>query len=154
MAVVQKKSKSVLILSIVCVLLLLGVGVLGYLYYTERQDTSELQNKVAELESQVNRTPEQEVQELVQEVGELYQLPEGETPVVATVEDITKFENQPFFENAQNGDKLLIYYEAKQAFLYRPSTQKIINSGPLAESAAESTPQSGATQPTEATTNE
>jgi cytoskeletal protein RodZ len=68
---------------------------------------------------------------LVAEVGSLTDLPSGETPTVATVSDVSKLKNQAFFANAQNGDKVLIYTQAKRAYLYRPSTQKIIEIAPI-----------------------
>jgi hypothetical protein len=76
-------------------------------------------------------TPANESQDLVAKVGVLIELPSGETPTIATVTDITKVKDQAFFTNAQNGDKLLIYPQAKKAILYRPSTNKVINVAPL-----------------------
>ena len=69
--------------------------------------------------------------QLVAEVGALTNLPSGETPTVATVSDASKLKNQAFFANAQNGDKVLIYTQAKRAILYRPSTGKIIEIAPI-----------------------
>lgn len=69
--------------------------------------------------------------QVVSEVGKLMNLPTNETPTIATVSNKGKLANQPFFKNAQNGDKLLIYTNAKEAILYRPSTNKIINVGPI-----------------------
>lgn len=67
-----------------------------------------------------------EVKKLIDEVGEKFVLPQGETPTIATVTDVEKLASQPFFKDAQNGDKVIIYGNAKQAILYRPSIQKII----------------------------
>lgn len=67
-----------------------------------------------------------ETQQLVNEVGKLVQLPQGETPTIATVNNATKLQNQAFFKDAQNGDKVLIYSKSGKAVLYRPSTNKII----------------------------
>ena len=68
---------------------------------------------------------------LVNEVGALTDLPAGETPTIATVSDVSKLKNQAFFANAQNGDKVLIFTQAKSAYLYRPSTGKIIEIAPI-----------------------
>lgn len=72
-----------------------------------------------------------EVADLVVKVGKLYELPIGETPTVATVSDKTKLADQPFFQRAENGDKVLIYSTNKKAILYRPSTNKIIEIAPV-----------------------
>lgn len=77
------------------------------------------------------RSPEQttaeEANQLVQEVGRFMLLPEGETPTVATVTDPEKLKDQPFFENAVPGDKVLIYAQARKIILYNPQQKKIIN---------------------------
>lgn len=49
-------------------------------------------------------------------------------PVVLTVEDKTKA-TQPFLQQAENGDKVLLYYKAKKAILYRPSEKRIVHAG-------------------------
>ncbi len=73
----------------------------------------------------------EEVKNLVALVGNLMVLPTDEDPTVATISDITRLQNQPFFTNAQNGDKVLIYTNARKAILYRPGTDKIIEVAPL-----------------------
>jgi hypothetical protein len=70
--------------------------------------------------------PHEEVSGLTAKVGELMDLPNNEEPMVATVSDVTKLANQPFFAKALNGDKVLAYTKNKKAILYRPSTNKII----------------------------
>lgn len=49
-------------------------------------------------------------------------------PVVLTVEDKNKA-TQPFLQQAENGDKVLLYYKAKKAILYRPSEKRIVHQG-------------------------
>ncbi|MFC1649695.1 LytR C-terminal domain-containing protein [Patescibacteria group bacterium] len=68
---------------------------------------------------------------IVEEVGKLIDLPEGEDPTIATVSDVDKVRSQPFFTNAQNGDKVIIYPDSRKAILYRPSTGKIIEIGSI-----------------------
>ena len=41
--------------------------------------------------------------------------------------DREKLADQPFFERAENGDKVLIYSNSGRAILYRPNTQKIVD---------------------------
>lgn len=67
---------------------------------------------------------------LVKTVGELMFLP-SEEPTIATVTDKEKLAKQPFFAQAENGDKVIIYTQAKKAILYRPTQKKIVDVAPL-----------------------
>ena len=67
---------------------------------------------------------------LVSKVGLLIALP-NEDPTIATVTDASKLKDQPFFSRSQNGDKVLIYTQAKRAILYRPGINKIIDVAPV-----------------------
>jgi len=67
-----------------------------------------------------------EVLGLVDNVKKKAKLPKDETPNVATVKDVNKLSDQAFFNKAKNGDKVLIYVGYQKAFLYRPSTDEII----------------------------
>lgn len=57
-------------------------------------------------------------------------LPEGEEPAMATIADKNKV-NTPFLKSAENGDKMLVYQNAKKVILYRPSIDRIIDVGPV-----------------------
>ena len=78
---------------------------------------------------------EYEVRSLVEDVGEHMLLPKDETPTLATVSDLHALEGQEFFRNAKEGDKVLMYLISRQAILYRPSIDRIIEVGPITGSA-------------------
>lgn len=60
-------------------------------------------------------------------IGKSIALPQGETPTIATVTNKNKLDDQPFFKQVENGDKILIYPRARQAILYRPSIGKVLD---------------------------
>jgi hypothetical protein len=70
-------------------------------------------------------------QRLVGKVDRLYAIPDEE-PTVAQISDKEKLEDQPFFQNAENGDYLLIFTNAKLAILYRENENRLVNVGPIA----------------------
>lgn len=72
-------------------------------------------------------TSEKEIAQMVETVGKLMELPADESPNLATVTDIEKIKDQPFFARSQNGDKVLFYLKWGKAIMYRPSTHKIID---------------------------
>ena len=72
-----------------------------------------------------------DVAALVARVGRLIVLPTDETPTIATVTDLEKLKDQPFFANAKNGDKVLLYSKARKAILYDPVADKIIEVAPV-----------------------
>jgi hypothetical protein len=73
----------------------------------------------------------EQMQTVVQSVQKYIGLPQNEEPMMATVTDKNNLQEQDFFKQAQNGDKILLYRKAKKAFLYRPSTDKVIAEAPL-----------------------
>ena len=102
------------------VIVLAAVGGIAYYFYHKYQT---LKNNPGQAELN-------EVKVLVEKVGKLIELPD-ETPTIATVLDKEKLKDQPFFKNAENGDKVLVFINAKKAILYRPSNNKIIEVAPL-----------------------
>jgi len=78
-----------------------------------------------------SQASQEEVKSLIAQVSQLIVLPTDETPTIATVSDPERLKDQPFFAKAQKGDKVLIYSGAGKAFLYRPSTKKLVDVAPI-----------------------
>lgn len=113
------KRTTIILSSVAAGILLTGGGWYGYQHLFKPQ--SPVANPAA------NDAPPQAVLGLVESVGRhVSGIPNNEVPSVATVTDVAKLRDQIFFENAQKGDKVLIYAGARKAYLYRPSTDKII----------------------------
>ena len=105
-------------------IIILGGGAFGVTKYQEAK------REIKILEENPLATGDKEFQDIINKVGNHIILPENETPTIATVSDVDKLkENQPFFRNAKNGDKVLIYESAKKAFLYNPEEDKIVDVG-------------------------
>lgn len=120
---IKKNLSSSKVIAIVALVIAVASISFAAYQYTETQKlkTSDGQKQVAEDEAKV----------LKDKVSRLMKLP-SENPTVATISDISKLKDQPFFDGAKNGDKVLIFTEARKAIIYRDSENKIINSGPIA----------------------
>ena len=81
-----------------------------------------------------------ELEQLKSAVSRLYELPD-ETPTLATIVDKEQLQGQELFNRAQNGDKVLIFPQAKKAILYRPSTKKIVEVAPFLAPISPDSPQ-------------
>jgi hypothetical protein len=114
------RSVKIALLLILVILALLP----SYYFYSQYKYTQDLlQNPTVSANA--------ETQALIDKVGKLIELPSKETPTVATVSDVTKLAGQTFFANAKNGDKVLIFSQAKEAILFRESIDKIIQVAPV-----------------------
>ncbi|MBI3888454.1 hypothetical protein HY311_01530 [Candidatus Nomurabacteria bacterium] len=109
--------KVFLIISTVAVVALFLAGYFSYQLYVAKQNPQAVAQK--------------ETASLVEKVSKIIVLPQGETPTVATVSDPEVLKDQPFFLQAEKGDKVLIYAQAKKAILYSVSLNKILNVAPL-----------------------
>lgn len=69
--------------------------------------------------------------QLIADVSKRVVLPQDETPAISTIVDEKKI-NQEFLRGAKKGDKVLLYFQAGRAIVYRPSSGQVINTGPLA----------------------
>jgi hypothetical protein len=115
------KKRIALTIGVVIILALLTYAYLNYIQ-AQKAEQQTAQKDAAAIEA--------EAKDLVAKVSQLIDLP-NETPTVATVTDKSKLAGQPFFAKSENGDKVLIFKDAKKAVLYRPSTNKVIDIGPV-----------------------
>jgi len=90
-----------------------------------------LKYEVAQLRRDPQEAAKEEAKRLAETVSRLVVLPSGEEPVVATVTDKEKLKDQVVFEKAENGDKILIFAQAKKAYIYRPAGNLIIDIIPV-----------------------
>ena len=115
------------VIAILAIVLVASAGTAFY-FYKEYQKTQEALNNP-------EKTAQEETQRLINQMSDLIALPEADIengePTLATVQDKEKLKDQEFFSNAENGDKVLIYAKARKAFLFRPSTNKVINVAPV-----------------------
>jgi len=107
------------------VVLVVVVSLLTYQYIDARQQIKQLQKAPAK--SQQSQDSSDAV---IAKVSKLTILP-AEQPTVATVSDINKLRAQPFFANAKDGDRVLIFKNTKKAIIYRPSTNQIVEIAPI-----------------------
>lgn len=115
-------SRKLLFRLVTVVLILALAGAAGY-YYKKYND---LKN------STPDKIQQAQTDAYIKAVGKLYSLPKNEKPDVATVKDKEALKKQyPFFDQAENGDVVLIYKDAKLAILYRPSTKQLVKVGPV-----------------------
>lgn len=112
----QKSSGKFIFIFLIGLVILLLAGT-SYYFYSKTQNL--LKNPTA--------ATQEETKTLLKQLSAIVELPQGETPQVATVLDKDKLKGQAFFSKAQNGDKVLIYAKAMKALLFRPSTNKIID---------------------------
>lgn len=122
---VNRRRKRKRLKTLAIVVLIVAIGLLTYQYIDARQQIKQLQKEPAK--SQQSQDGSDAV---VAKVAKLTILP-AEQPTVATVSDINKLRAQPFFANAKNGDRVLIFKNTKKAIIYRPSTNQIVEIAPI-----------------------
>lgn len=71
-------------------------------------------------------------QKIIDDVAAMLSVP-GDIPVIATVTNLDKLADQPFFAKAHEDDKLLYYQTTNKVVLYRPAEKRIIEIGTLSD---------------------
>lgn len=108
------------------------LAILGLLTLVLAGTTAVFYRQASQLKADPQKAAQDESQKVIDAVGKLVLLPEGEAPTIATVTDPEKLKSeQAFFAKAVAGDKVLIYTRALKAIMYRPSENKIIEVAPL-----------------------
>ena len=138
------KKKNLIIL--ILFLLLVATSMLAYYFYS----------KLSNVKSDPNIAAKEQFDAIIGKVGKLIELPEGETPTMMTIADLSKLKDQPFFKRAKIGDKVILYNKAAKALLYDPSADKLIdvapiNTAPTTDSASDTPPPAPAPALKEAT---
>lgn len=114
----EKTTNKRLVVIVIAVLVAsIGSSMFFYKKYNDLKQSPESVQKKAEV--------------LKNKVAKIISLPD-ETPVVGTIDDKDKFKDQPFFKDAENGDRILIFNESRKVVLYREKDNRLINVGPIA----------------------
>lgn len=109
-----------LLVVLASVLVVASIALAGFFAWKYFSDDSSSEEAAAETTAKV-----------IEKAGMLFDLPQGEDPTVAQIQDRSKLEDQDFFKKAKNGDYLLVYEKSKLAIIYRESADKLINVGPI-----------------------
>lgn len=127
-------SKPVMIL---VVLASLGFG--GWAFYQYQHSQQQIA-KLSSLEGQ-QELQKTEVESLKKSLSKHMLLPSDEEPSIATITNIEVLKkDQPFFEKAQNGDKVVVYSNEKKAIIYSPQKDVVVNVGALVVDQSASAP--------------
>ena len=134
----SKKGKSgkLVLFGLVGILVAMGLSVSFKMYWDSQQKLAKLQTANPEVFSEF------EADALVAKVARHMLLP-NEKPLINTVSEVEKLRGEPFYAQAENGDKVLVF--SRRAILYSPVQDRIIEIGfirtttptPVAEQQAE-----------------
>ena len=110
----RSTGKNILMAVNILALLLLGAAT-GYLFFENR-----------DLNDQVNLTSTEKNRRLVDEINQVFDLPDEE-PVVAVVTNVDDFKAEyGVFDNAEEGDYLLFFRKARLNVLYRQREKRVV----------------------------
>lgn len=121
--VVTKSNKGMVKKLLIVVLALVFVGSIG-LNVKQYLDNKDLKKNPPQV------SVEEENKRVLEAVAKLYKLPDEAPSDVGKITNKDELKDE-FFTDAQNGDYLLLFKNAKLAIIYRESEGRIIKSGPL-----------------------
>ncbi len=127
----MKNSYRKYLIAVVAVVVVLGLGYVGWMKYQAMQNTPEA----------LAKNQEDKKQRLLGLVGKVMVVPQEETTMLEVNNADQLKSQQAFFKDVQNGDVLFIFPKALKAVIYRETGNMIVNSGPLqTEQPAPTTP--------------
>lgn len=103
---------------IVILLLIITTMTSIFLFYKLKITKSESKEEISNLS-------------IEEKVSKLIFLPKNESPTILEISSLEQIKNEPFFANAIIGDIVLVYVDARKAFIYRESENKIVDLAPL-----------------------
>ncbi len=120
----KRKLVNKAIVALVALVIIVGPTVFGVIYYKKYQNLNKLST---------DQFSKRDNARLLGQIKKVYNLPTNEEPsTIATVSDKEALKKQyPFFNEAENGDVVLIYTKAQLALIYRPATKQVVKSGPI-----------------------
>ena len=109
-------------LVILAAILVLGAGgYFGYKYYQAKQTSPQAQAAQADAEKKT----------VLAQLSKLMVLPEGDPVLFKVNDEATMRKQQAFFKDTKNDDVLLVFQASSKAIIFRPSTNMIVNVGPI-----------------------
>ncbi len=141
----MKKQSSVV--NFVLIIVVIGLSVMSAVLYKQKTDIKndpdyKEYQKIANNKEDLKKFKEykdrkaklSENDKLIAEVAKLITLPKNEKPFIGTYDSKTALKNNPFFKDAKDGDKYLIFSESGKAYIYRSNKneKKLVNVGPIA----------------------
>jgi hypothetical protein len=125
---VQERSK--VLIAVIVVALLALVFVVDSKRKAVQDQLQNLTVRLEQLQGGNTQQNREAAQEIVRRVRKLIAIPEDVEPTVATVVDVeTLRERNPFYDNAENGDHLVVTPE--RAILYDPDSNIILDVVPV-----------------------
>lgn len=124
----SRKISRLVIVLVVIVIFVLGTGA-GYLVFNRLTEKGVLGK--ANNPEYVSQIQKKQIENILEDLGELILVTEDEEPTVATILNVEALQKQnpTFYANAKEGDLLIIYSE--KAIIFRRDEKKIINVAPV-----------------------
>ncbi|MFA5947927.1 MAG: LytR C-terminal domain-containing protein [Candidatus Gracilibacteria bacterium] len=121
----NQNNKSKIVFIVLAIIATVALVAVFYAYYQAQKEIEFLTSPTAQEEY-----AKQETADLIAKVKKHIVLPIDEEPLVANVLDAEKLKiEQPFYTDAKNGDKLVIY--STKAILYDAVNDILVNVGPV-----------------------